>query len=257
MEANDRHPRRGGRRDEGDGAVRPVDRRGIWRPGSHHAGGVPRRDRDGAHDAGVPLHLRHQRGHWQPGAGDGRHARAEGRVAAAHRLGRDRHQLRADRTRCRQRFGQREDAGGKGWRRLSPDRHQALHHQCRQGAAVHRHGAHRRGWRARRLCFPRPQGPARHHAGRAGKEDGAEGRQGVRRQLRRRAGACRQPAGCRGRRVQDRDAGTRPRPAAHQRGVRRRRRTADRRLRRLCVRAQAVRPPDRAAPADPGACSPT
>ena len=99
----------------------------------------------GPHHARLPLDLRHQCRHRQPGAGDGRHRPSRRpQWLPQHRQRRDRHQLRADRTRCRQRFGQREDARGARRRRLSPVRHQALHHQCRQGRSVHRDGAHRR-----------------------------------------------------------------------------------------------------------------
>ena len=58
--------------------------------------------------------------------------------------------------------------------------------------------------------------------------------------------------GARGRGLQGRHAGAGPRPPAHLGGLRRRRRAADRRLRRLRHRAQAVRPADRQLPAGPG-----
>ena len=48
--------------------------------------------------------LRHQCRDRQPGPRHGRHARAEGRVAAQDRERRDHHQLRADRARCRHRI---------------------------------------------------------------------------------------------------------------------------------------------------------
>ena len=51
--------------------------------------------------------------------------------------------------------------------------------------------------------------------------------------------------GAEGRGLQGRHAGAGPRPPAHLGGLRRRRRAADRRLRRLRRRAQAVRPADR------------
>ena len=65
--------------------------------------------------------------------------RAEGRMAAAASpRGEIDHQLRADRARrrLRQRLG--ADPGGARRRRLPALRHQALHHQCRQGVACSR-----------------------------------------------------------------------------------------------------------------------
>ena len=85
-----------------------------------------------------------------------------------------------------------------------------------------------------RLGLPRPGRPARRQRRQAREEDGPAGRPCLRRQFRRGAGAGRQPAR-RGRRgVPDRDAGARPRPAPHRRGLRRHRRAADRRRGRLC-----------------------
>ena len=152
------------------------------------------------------------------------------------------------------RFGRGEDARGAGRRRLSADRHQALHHQCRQGRPVHRHGAHRR--RSRRRAASRAFLVPRDLPGVS-------------------IGEPEKKMGQKGAKVADVNFDDVPVPAANRlgaegegfkiamrvldrgrlhisRGVRRRRRAADRRLRRLCDRAQAVRQADRRASADPG-----
>ena len=104
------------------------------------------------------------------------------------------HQLRADRAGGR--LGRRRGANPRGarWRRLQALRQQALHHQCRQGVAVHGDGADGRGGRARRVGLSRAGRSAGRFDRQARKEDGPAGRPCLRRQFRRGAGARRQPA---------------------------------------------------------------
>ncbi len=107
----------------------------LWRPGADDARGMQGRDRARPHHAGLPLQLRHQCRHRLPGLVMAGTTEQKAEWLPRHRQRRDRHQLRPHRAGCR--IGQRrsEDPGGPRRRRLSPQRHQALHHQCRQGAS--------------------------------------------------------------------------------------------------------------------------
>jgi acyl-CoA dehydrogenase len=139
---------------------------------------------------------------------------------------------------------------------LCRQRHQALHHQCARGRAVHADGAHRsrqQGRGAASRAFSSKPIRRASSSGAAGQEDGPARRPYLRRGLRGlpRAG---EPASGGHRRpgLQDGDEGARPRTPAHLRGLRRGRRTAHPRQRCLCDGAQAVRQADRRVPARPG-----
>ena len=131
--------------DAGHGPVRPDDPGGVRRPGADHERGSPDRLRVGAHLLRLPLGDRHHRRHRQPGHRHGRHARAEGRMAAQARHRGDDRELRPDRARRRLRRRLDHHHGDQGRRRLPAERDQALHHQCAARGHVHGdgHGASR------------------------------------------------------------------------------------------------------------------
>ena len=119
-----RGPRRDRPRDAGDGAVRPLHPGGIWRARPHHGRGGAGRARIRADDAGLPLGVRHQCRHRQPGPRHGRHATRRRREwLPRHRQRRDHHQLRPDRA--GRRLGQRLGADPRGPRRRRLQAHAA------------------------------------------------------------------------------------------------------------------------------------
>ena len=158
-------------------------------------------------------------------------------MAAAHRIGRDHHQLRADRARCRLGLWRGEDARrgqamtGDGYRLRGTKRYITNADKADLFTVMARTGGE---GAARRVGVPRAARLPGLTRRRARKEDGPAGRARLRRQFRRCRRAGRQPARRGGRGLQGRDARARSRAAAYLGGLRRRRRTADRRLRRLC-----------------------
>jgi hypothetical protein len=103
------------------------------------------------------------------------------RMAAAHRQRRDDHQLRLTEP------GAGSDSASVQTRAVRDGdvyrltRHQALHHQCRQGVAVHGDGADRRRGGEGRLRLPGARRPAGAQHRQAGAEDGPAGRPCLRR----------------------------------------------------------------------------
>ena len=178
-------------------AGRPGDRRrGAGASMREHEPAVP--DLQAGHAAGDQLRV----------------ARAEGEVHPAHLQRREPVQLRAQRTRCRQRRRVDDHQGRRRRRQLDHQRHQVLDHQRRHQRSVHRLRAH--------LARP-AQGhhrlPGRGRVGCAGRQARAQaGHQGLAHRChppRRSSCARRQPHRRGGRGLCCRDAHARPQSPHH------------------------------------------
>ena len=232
-------------------------RRGVRRHRHRRADGA-RRDR------GALEGLRDDRpDHGRPGARVARHQarrhrRAEAAVPAEPRERRVARGLRADRARLRLGLGGDAHRGAARRRRVRPQRRQALHHERRRRAPLHRLREDRsRGGSLGHLGVRRRGGLARLRGRPHRAEDGHQGLDDGRDLLQRHAHPGREPARRGGRGLQDRDADPRPLAARDRRPGPRARAGRDRLRARVREEPRDDGQADRPAPADRRRCSRT
>ena len=232
--------------------LRSAVRRGVGRHGHRHAARTGR-DRGGLEGVRDERASARRPGARLARAEAGRHAGAARALPAAPRDGRVARRLRAHRGRVGLRLGRDADDRAARRRRLRPQRLEAVHHERRGRAALHRVCQDRSGGRPRRhLRVRRRSGHARVRGDAARAEDGDQRLDHGRAGLRRRTRAGGEPPRRGGGRVPDRDAHPRP-LAPRRRGAGARHRPGGDRLRaRVREDARDDGAADRAAPAHPG-----